>query len=55
MLIKLILILYKTAFHIAVEKENIDIIKLLLTNDKIDINISYKIINYSIKLHFDIK
>lgn len=30
---------YKTAFYVAVEKENIDIIKLLLSNDKIDVNI----------------
>ena len=31
--------LYKTALYCAVEKENIDIVKLLLTNDKIDVNI----------------
>ena len=28
----------KTALCIAIEKENIDIIKLLLNNDKLDIN-----------------
>ena len=33
--------IYKTAFYLAVEKENIEIIKLLLTNYKIDINILY--------------
>lgn len=31
----------KTAFYLAVEKENLDIIKLLLSYDKIDINIPY--------------
>ena len=30
---------YKTAFYLAVEKENIEIVKLLLTNEKLDINI----------------
>ena len=34
-----IIIIYKTALYLAVEKENIEIIKLLLTNDKLDINI----------------
>ena len=29
---------YKTALYLAVEKENIDIVKLLLTNDKLIIN-----------------
>ena len=33
----------KTAFYLAVEKENIDIIKLLLANTKLDVNIPYKI------------
>ena len=33
------MIFFKTALYLAVEKENIDIIKLLLTNDKIDVNI----------------
>ena len=31
--------IYKTALYLAVEKENIDIIELLLANDKLDINI----------------
>ena len=31
--------IYKTALYLAVEKENIDIVKLLLANDKLDINI----------------
>lgn len=34
-----ILHLYSTALYLAVKKENIEIIKLLLTNDKLDINI----------------
>ena len=33
--------IYKPALYAAVEKENIEIIKLLLMNDKIDINIPY--------------
>ena len=33
------ILFYKTALYRAVEKENIDIIKLLLVNDKIDLNI----------------
>ena len=33
------MIFYKTALYLAVEKENIEIIKLLLNNDKLDINI----------------
>ena len=31
--------IHKTALYTAVEKENIEIIKLLLTNENIDINI----------------
>lgn len=30
---------YKTALHIAVEKENIEIIRLLLSREDIDVNI----------------
>ena len=33
------MIFYKTALYLAVEKENIEIVKLLLTNDKLDINL----------------
>ena len=44
---------YKTALHIAVEKENIEIIKLLLTNDQIDVNtlniLKYYFIKFKIK------
>ena len=29
---------YKTALYLAIEKENIEIVKLLLTNNKLDIN-----------------
>ena len=32
---------YKTALYLAVEKENIEIVKLLSTNDKLDINLGY--------------
>ena len=37
----------KTALYLAVEKENIEIVKLLLTNDKLDINLGF-ILNYNI-------
>ena len=40
---------YKTALYSAVEKENIEIIKLLLNNDKIDVNIPYILILNFIK------
>ena len=33
--------LNETSLHIAIIKENIDIIKLLLSNEKIDVNILY--------------
>ena len=35
---KLILLFYKTALYMAVDKENFEIVKLLTKNDKIDIN-----------------
>lgn len=31
--------IYKTALHIAVEKDSVDIVKLLLSHPKIDVNI----------------
>ena len=46
-----------TALYLAVEKENIEIVKLLLTNDKLDINllniclIFYKIQNHIFEYH----
>ena len=49
-------IIYKAALYLAVEKENIEIVKLLLTNDKLDINllniiyiffIKFKIISFN--------
>ena len=40
---------YKTPFYCAVEKENIEIIKLLLTNDKLDINLPYIHLNYHLQ------
>ena len=36
-----IIIIYKTALYLAVENENIEIVKLLLMNDKLDINVGY--------------
>ena len=36
---EILIYLYKTALYLAIEKENLDIIKLLLSNDKIDVNI----------------
>lgn len=39
-----------SALYTAVEKENIDIIKLLFTNNKLDINFLNIIINIFIKL-----
>ena len=49
--------IYETALHIAVEKENIEIIKLLLSKENIDINlikISNIIIQYNFKnKHFN--
>lgn len=37
---------YKTPLFVAIEKENIGIVSLLLSNDKIDINIPNIFINY---------
>lgn len=43
--------IHKTALCIAIEKENIEIIKLLLANDKLNINqLNISNINHSIKL-----
>ena len=36
-------IFYKTALYLAIEKENIEMVKLLLTNDKIDVNEVYTV------------
>ena len=36
-------IFYKTALYAAVKNENIDIVKLLLTNNQIDVNLINKI------------
>ena len=38
---EIIIYFYKTALYLAIEKENIEIIKLLLTRDNIDVNIPY--------------
>ena len=51
-----IIIIYKTAFYLAVEKESIEIVKLLLTNDKLDINVLNIFHNFYIifKIFFNI-
>ena len=36
---EILIYFYKTALYLAIEKENLEIIKLLLMNEKIDINI----------------
>ena len=46
---EIIIRIYKTALYLAVEKENVDIIKLLLSNDKIDINILNILLLFYIK------
>ena len=46
---RLKIIIYKTALYLAIEKENIDIIKLLLLNDNIDVNIPYILFIFYIK------
>ena len=46
--------IYETALYTAVKKENIEIVKLLLTNDKIDVNIFNILIyifQYNSKIH----
>ena len=45
----LIFIIFKTAFYLAVEKEKTEIIKLLLTNEKLNINIPCVLICLFIK------
>ena len=35
---EIIIYLNKTILYLAIEKENIDVIKILLANDKLDIN-----------------
>lgn len=41
----MIFLLNKTPLYFAVEKGNIEVIKLLLANDKLDINVLNKILN----------
>ena len=45
-----IIAIYKTALYLAVEKENIEIVKLILMNDKLDINFLNIFIIFFIKL-----
>lgn len=40
---EILIIFYKTALFAAVKNENIDIVKFLLTNDQIDVNLINKI------------
>ena len=47
--IKFILLIYSTALIMAVKNNNIEIIKLLLANENIDVNIPYIFIFYYIK------
>lgn len=42
----------KTALFVAVENGNIDIVKLLLSNNNIDVNIINTIINHFLKCYF---
>ena len=44
---------YKTALYLAIEKKNIEIIKILLLNDNINVNIPYipTFILYKIQNH----
>ena len=44
-----IIIFRKTTLYLAVEKENIEIVKLLLMNDKIDVNILNILIIYNLQ------
>ena len=46
-------IIYKSVLYLAVEKENIEIVKLLLNNDKLDINFRYIFIQF-ILIKFEI-
>lgn len=49
---KFIIFLYKTALIIAVEKNNAEIVRLLLSNKDIDVNIQCKIIKYTFQIQF---
>ena len=42
----------KTVLYLAVEKENIEIVKLLLANDKLAINLGYIFNKFSMKFKF---
>ena len=42
---------YKTALYLAVENENIEIIKLLLTNNRLDINVLNILYLFFLKFH----
>lgn len=49
---KFIIFFYKTALIIAVEKNNAEIVRLLLSNKDIDVNIQCKIIKYTFQIQF---
>ena len=44
-----ILLIDKTALYLAIEKDNVEISKLLLMNGKLDINFGYIFLNFYIK------
>ena len=44
-----IILIYKAALYLAVEKENIEIVKALLMNNKFDINLGHIFLNFLIK------
>ena len=44
--------IHKAALHIAIEKENIEIVKLLISQTTIDINLPYISLNIHIKFEF---
>ena len=48
---KIIIYFYKTALNVAIEKNYSEIVRLLLTNDNIDVNIKNIIINFFYILH----
>ena len=49
---KLLLFTHKTALHLAIEKGNIEMIQLLLENEKLDVNL-LSISYFNIELHFN--
>ena len=55
---RILIYINKTALYLAVEKENIEIINLLLNNDKVDVNILNifnQVFEYYLKLNISIR